>query len=72
MMMKSFQIDFIDEINDVTNAEGDEINISISSIQQNLSKDRNLAVDKNNQSINSSFAIISFENFSSTDRFIRN
>ena len=57
-MIKSFQIDFIhetDEIDDLKNIEDDEIIISISFNQQNLSKNQNFAIDENNQSTNSSF-----------------
>ena len=69
-MIKSFQTDFIDKIKNIEN-ENDKIIISISFNQQNSSKNRNSAVDKNNQSANSS-SVSSFQNPSSADRFIRN
>ena len=51
-MMKSFQTDSIDEIEN-TESENDEIIISISSIHQISSENRNPAVDEDNQSANS-------------------
>ena len=57
--MKSFRIDLdhevheaAEKVDDLTSIEDDEINVQISSIQQNSSKNRNSAVDENNQSSN--------------------
>ena len=50
IVIKSFQIDSKDKVDDVTDIEDDEIINLISSISQILSKNRNSAIDKNNQS----------------------
>ena len=74
-VMKSFRIDFdheVDETNDVINVENDKIIISISSIQQNLSKNQDFAIDKNNQSTNSSIENFTLENSSLADKSIQN
>ena len=75
-VIKLFQIDSNDEVNDVTDNEDDEIINSISSIQHNLPKNRNPAVDSDNQSTNLSSTLSSenqsLENISSADRSTRN
>ena len=70
-MIKSFQTDFIDEIENTEN-ESDEIINSISSTSQISPKNRNPAIDKNNQSTNSSAENFSSENSSPAGRSTRN